>query len=171
MTRRGLRVKLQEQPFHFLVLLLENRGTVVSRAAVRERLWPGNTFVDFDKSVGVAVLKVREALEDNAANPRFVETIPRQGYRFIAPVEVVASAVVQQPTLEAASSQSRNVGPGSLNSETIAAGEAVFAPLGSPPVWHWVLGIVVAICISGFLIFGLFRIQSRRGAASLTKPP
>jgi DNA-binding winged helix-turn-helix (wHTH) protein/tetratricopeptide (TPR) repeat protein len=170
LTRRGLRIKLQEQPFRFLVLMLEKQGTVVSRVAIRERLWPGNTFVDFDKSLGVAVLKVREALEDDASNPRFVETIPRQGYRFIAPVEVVASAVVQQPALEADSNQSRNVVPGFLNSETIAASKAVSVPPASLPVWHWVLGFVVAICMFGFSFFGLFRIQFGRGAASLTKP-
>jgi DNA-binding winged helix-turn-helix (wHTH) protein/tetratricopeptide (TPR) repeat protein len=170
LTRRGLRIKLQEQPFRFLVLMLEKRGTVVSRAAIRERLWPGNTFVDFDKSLGVAVLKVREALEDDASNPRFVETIPRQGYRFIAPVEVVASAVVQQPALKAASNPSGAVAPGSLSSKAISAGKAVSVPLGSPPAWHWVGGIAVAICMFGFLIFGLFRIQSNRSAASLTKP-
>lgn len=144
LTRRGLRIKLQEQPFRFLVLMLEKRGTIVSRA-IRERLWPGNTFVDFDKSLSVAVLKVREALEDDAANPRFVETIPRQGYRFIAPVEVVQPAVAQQPAVEAASTQSKNVAPGFRNLEVIAGGEAVSVPPASPPIWLWVLGFVVAI--------------------------
>ena len=91
LTRRGLRVKLQEQPFQILALLLEHHGAVVSRAEIRERLWAANTFVDFDKSLGVAVLKVREALEDDAANPRFVETIPRRGYRFIAPVTATST--------------------------------------------------------------------------------
>lgn len=85
--RKGVRVKLQEQPFRLLSLLLENAGEIVSRESVRQRLWPGNTFVDFDASLGVAVGKLREALDDDADNPRFVETIPRRGYRFVAPVE------------------------------------------------------------------------------------
>jgi DNA-binding winged helix-turn-helix (wHTH) protein len=84
LTRNGLRVKLQDQPFQLLALLLERRGEVVTREEIRQRLWPGNTFVDFDKSLGVAVLKVREALADSAGNPRFLETVPRRGYRFIA---------------------------------------------------------------------------------------
>lgn len=86
--RNGLRVKLQDQPFQLLALLLEKSGEVVTREEIRQHLWETNTFVDFDKSLGVAVLKVREALGDSAANPRFIETIPRRGYRFIAPVSL-----------------------------------------------------------------------------------
>jgi eukaryotic-like serine/threonine-protein kinase len=90
LQKKGVRVKLQEQPFQLLSLLLENAGEIVSRESVRERLWPGNTFVEFDASLSVAVGKLRDALGDSADNPRFVETIPRKGYRFIAPVECVA---------------------------------------------------------------------------------
>ncbi|MGB7622352.1 MAG: winged helix-turn-helix domain-containing protein, partial [Terriglobia bacterium] len=88
LTRASVRVRLQEQPFRLLVLLVERAGQIVSREEIRNRLWPQNTFVEFDKSLGVAVLKVREALGDDASNPRFIETIPRRGYRFIAPVKV-----------------------------------------------------------------------------------
>ena len=88
LTRDSVRVRVQEQPFQLLLLLVERAGQIVSREEIRNRLWPQNTFVEFDKSLGVAVLKVREALGDDAANPRFIETIPRRGYRFIAPVKV-----------------------------------------------------------------------------------
>ena len=88
LTRASVRVRLQEQPFRLLLLLVERAGQIVSREEIRNRLWPQNTFVEFDKSLGVAVLKVREALGDDASNPRFIETIPRRGYRFIAPVKV-----------------------------------------------------------------------------------
>ena len=88
LTRDSVRVRLQEQPFRLLLLLVERAGQIVSREEIRNRLWPQNTFVEFDKSLGVAVLKVREALGDDASNPRFIETIPRRGYRFIAPVKV-----------------------------------------------------------------------------------
>jgi DNA-binding winged helix-turn-helix (wHTH) protein/tetratricopeptide (TPR) repeat protein len=105
LTRKGLRVKLQEQPFQLLVLLLENAGDLVSRDVVRQRLWPGNTFVDFDASLSVAIGKLREALGDSANNPRFIETIPRRGYRFIAPVKAEtpsdlssATPVIPRPT-------------------------------------------------------------------------
>ena len=79
---------LQDQPMQLLAFLVEKRGQIVTREELRQRLWPGNTFVDFDKSLGVAVLKAREALGDSATNPTFLETLPRRGYRFIAPVTV-----------------------------------------------------------------------------------
>jgi DNA-binding winged helix-turn-helix (wHTH) protein/tetratricopeptide (TPR) repeat protein len=88
LTRDSARVRVQDQPFQLLLLLVEHAGQIVSREEIRNRLWPQNTFVEFDKSLGVAVLKVREALGDDASNPRFIETIPRRGYRFIAPVKV-----------------------------------------------------------------------------------
>lgn len=81
-------VKLQDLPFRLLVMLVEQPGEIVTREEVRKRLWADNTFVDFDGSLGVAVRKVREALNDDAEAPRYVETIPRRGYRFLAPVTV-----------------------------------------------------------------------------------
>ncbi|MGC2193106.1 MAG: winged helix-turn-helix domain-containing protein [Terriglobales bacterium] len=98
LTRASVRVRLQEQPFRLLVLLVERAGQIVSREEIRNRLWPQNTFVEFDKSLGVAVLKVREALGDDAGNPRFIETIPRRGYRFIAPVKVEPAHVADSTT-------------------------------------------------------------------------
>jgi DNA-binding winged helix-turn-helix (wHTH) protein/tetratricopeptide (TPR) repeat protein len=87
LLRHGHRVKLQDQPFQLLLLLLENPGEIVSRELLQQRLWPGNTFVEFGQSLGTAVTKLRQALGDDADNPRFVETVPRRGYRFIAPVD------------------------------------------------------------------------------------
>lgn len=97
LTRDSVRVRLQDQPFRLLLLLVERAGQIVSRDEIRDRLWPQNTFVEFDKSLGVAVLKVREALGDDASNPRFIETIPRRGYRFIAPVKVETAHVADSP--------------------------------------------------------------------------
>lgn len=88
LRKGGARVRLQEQPFQVLALLLEQPGEVVSREQVRVRLWPSDTFVDFDHGVNTAVKKLRQALGDDADNPRFVETLPRRGYRFLAPVQV-----------------------------------------------------------------------------------
>ena len=90
LLRQGVRVKLQEQPFRLLVLLLERPGEVVTREELRGQLWPEDTFVEFDNSLNVAVRKLREALRDSPETPRFVETIPRRGYRFVA--EVTADA-------------------------------------------------------------------------------
>ena len=83
--KQGTRVRLQGQPFLLLVTLLKERGKVVTREELRRTLWPDDTFVDFDHSLGSAVNKLREALGDSATNPRFIETLPRRGYRFIAP--------------------------------------------------------------------------------------
>ncbi len=85
LLKNGNRVKLQEQPFRLLVILLENAGEVVTRDDLRHRIWRDDTFVDFEGSLRVAVRKLREALGDDAENPRYIETIPKRGYRFLAP--------------------------------------------------------------------------------------
>ena len=90
--KAGLKVKLQQQPLQVLALLLERPNDVVTREELRAKLWPTDTFVDFEHSLNTAVRKLRDALGDGAANPIFIETIPRKGYRFIAPLEVPASA-------------------------------------------------------------------------------
>ncbi len=87
LRKSGRRVRLQEQPFQILALLLQRPGEVVTREEVRQKLWPADTFVDFDHSLNTAIKKVREALGDSASSPRFVETIARRGYRFLAQVQ------------------------------------------------------------------------------------
>ena len=86
LRRNGVKVKLQEQPFQLLTILLERPGEVVSKEEMQRRLWPANTFVDFDHSLNAAIKRLRDALRDSADNPRFVETLARRGYRFVAPV-------------------------------------------------------------------------------------
>ncbi|HWY68909.1 MAG TPA: winged helix-turn-helix domain-containing protein [Terriglobales bacterium] len=86
LRRNGSKVRLQEQPFQILAMLLERPGKIVTREELRERLWPADTFVDFDHSINAATKRLRDALQDSAENPRFVETLSRRGYRFIAPV-------------------------------------------------------------------------------------
>lgn len=121
LRKQGRKTRLTPQAFQFLVLLLENRGRLVTREALREKLWPADTFVDFDMGLSSAVKKVREALGDSAENPRFVETLPRRGYRFIASVEAppapepeagpaeerTAEAEPSNPTLPASVSRTR----------------------------------------------------------------
>jgi TolB-like protein/DNA-binding winged helix-turn-helix (wHTH) protein/Tfp pilus assembly protein PilF len=101
LRKRGMLVRLQEQPFQVLSMLLERRGEVVSREELQKRLWPGDTFVDFDVGLNKAVNKIRDVLGDSAESPRFVETVPRRGYRFIAEVVAVDAAplpsVVEPP--------------------------------------------------------------------------
>src|SRR5688572_6646516 len=86
LRKAGLKIRLQEQPLQVLAMLLERPGEVVTREDLQQRLWAGDTFVDFENSLNKDINKIREALGDSAENPRFVETIPRRGYRFIAPV-------------------------------------------------------------------------------------
>jgi len=95
--KAGLRVKLQQQPLQVLTLLLERPSVVVTREELRAKLWPTDTFVDFEHSLNTAVRKLRDALGDAAENPIFVETVPRKGYRFIAPVERPASDALTTP--------------------------------------------------------------------------
>ncbi len=84
--KHGMRVRLQEQPFRILAMLLERPGELVTRDEIKERLWPADTFVDFEHSVNAAIRRLRDALNDHADTPRFIETLPRRGYRFIADV-------------------------------------------------------------------------------------
>jgi len=106
LRKNGLKIKLQEQPFRVLSLLLERAGEVVTREDLRQQLWSTDTFVDFEHSLNSSVKKLRQALEDSAENPRFVETLARRGYRFIAPVERIhrsSSAENASPTVSALS--------------------------------------------------------------------
>ena len=89
LRKNGSRIRLQEQPFQVLQLLVERQGNVVTREELRQRLWSADTFVDFDHSLNTAINKIREALGDSASRPRYVETLARRGYRFLAPVEAV----------------------------------------------------------------------------------
>jgi len=93
LQREGRRVKLQEQPFRVLSLLVERAGEVVTRDELREKLWPADTFVDFDHGLNSAVARLREALRDSAEKPRFIETIAKRGYRFIAPLQAATPSV------------------------------------------------------------------------------
>jgi TolB-like protein/DNA-binding winged helix-turn-helix (wHTH) protein/Tfp pilus assembly protein PilF len=97
LRKHGLQVRLQEQPFQVLAILLERGGEVVTREELQKNLWPADTFVDFDHGLNKAINKIRDALGDSAESPRFVETVPRRGYRFLAEVRVVDAAPVRSP--------------------------------------------------------------------------
>src|SRR5881628_136887 len=97
LRKEGLRVRLQEQPLRILEALLDARGEPVTREALRQRLWPDETFVDFDSGLNRAINRLRVALGDEADNPRFIETLERRGYRFIAPVGAPEPAEVSSP--------------------------------------------------------------------------
>ena len=88
LLRQGVRIRLQDQPFRLLVILLERAGEVVTREELRQKLWSSDTYVEFDGSLGAALKRLRFALGDSATIPIFIETLSRRGYRFIAPVAV-----------------------------------------------------------------------------------
>ena len=91
LRKNGLRIRLQEQPFRILATLVDRPGEVVTREDLRQQIWTSNTFIDFDQSLNKAVNRLREVLDDDASQPRFIETIPRRGYRFVAHVTTVPS--------------------------------------------------------------------------------
>jgi TolB-like protein/DNA-binding winged helix-turn-helix (wHTH) protein/Flp pilus assembly protein TadD len=97
LRKHGLRVRLQEQPFQILAMLLAHPGEVTTREELQKKLWPADTFVDFDHGLNKAISKIREALGDSAESPRFVETVARRGYRFLAEVKVADTAPVHSP--------------------------------------------------------------------------
>ena len=97
LRKHGLRIRLQEQPFQLLAMLLERAGQVVTREELQQKLWPADTFVDFDHGLNKAVNKIRDALGDSAESPRFVETVARRGYRFLAEVKGADAAPVRSP--------------------------------------------------------------------------
>src|ERR671915_451501 len=96
LRKHGVRLKLQGKPLQVLEALLERPGEIVTREALRSRLWPSDVFVDFEAGLNTAANRLRIVLGDSAENPRYIETLPRTGYRFIAPVEEVATEPVER---------------------------------------------------------------------------
>src|SRR5205814_10357612 len=92
LQKQGRKIRLEGQPVQVLICLLENPGELVTREELHRKLWPADTFVNFEHGLNAAVKKLRQALSDLADNPRFVETLPRRGYRFIAPIQVIVAS-------------------------------------------------------------------------------
>jgi DNA-binding winged helix-turn-helix (wHTH) protein/tetratricopeptide (TPR) repeat protein len=169
LRKQGLKVKLQGQPFQLLAILLERPGELVTREEIREKLWPGDTFIDFEKSINTSIKRLREALGDDAAAPRFIETLPRHGYRFIAPVD--GHARDDTPTVAPVSSPAIPVAAISPSPIPVAAmspspGETAARDRRYSRRWK-VLGpaalILVAVAIGGTLHF-----RSRQTMTRLT---
>src|SRR5215469_9915983 len=104
LRKRGIRLKLHDQPFEVLAMLIARPGELITREEIQQQLWPSGTFVDFENGLNSAVNRLRDALGDSADAPKFIETVPRRGYRFIAPVERVdaRTAAVAEPKPELA---------------------------------------------------------------------
>ncbi|MGA8222289.1 MAG: winged helix-turn-helix domain-containing protein, partial [Candidatus Acidiferrales bacterium] len=137
--KSGHKIKLQEQPFQILAMLLEQPGQVITRVQLRERLWPEDTFVDFDHSLNTAVKKLRQALNDEADKPRFIETLPKRGYRFVGPaVETLAPKRASAPTAESA---------GKNAMDEHALGSDVISPGANSPALRWKIATFLVILV------------------------
>ena len=146
----GTRIKIQQRPFKVLSILLESPGEVVTRDELRRRIWPADTFVDFDHSLAVAVNKIREALADSAEAPRFIETVGRRGYRFLGP---------------------------SLRPQTAPVLPCHDSPLPQPvaaqssaPVASWrTAALVMMVALLTWFVWGSWQVHKRRSMASLPR--
>lgn len=130
LRRQGLRIKLNAQPFQVLSLLLERPGELLTREEISRELWPDGTFVDYEHGVNSAVNRIREALGDTAGNPRFVETLARRGYRFVAPVERITDAETVPVVLELSPEPTQETPPVATSLESDAGPFSSF--LASP---------------------------------------
>jgi len=175
LRKHGYRIPLQDQPFRILCLLLDHRTEVVMREQIREALWAADTFVDFDRSLNKAMVKLRQALDDDADAPRFIETLPKRGYRFLAPVEVVPgeasdighsngeTAVTSEIGTQPQNGHARNLIEGELGSaretveETVPRESKSFKRIGV-----WVARSVAAVAFAG-IVFWLLPVRWRDG--------
>lgn len=152
LRKHGHRIRLPEQPFQVLVVLLEKPGEIVTRDELRNRLWQGDTFVDFDHGLNNAVMRLREALGDSSENPRFVETIPRRGYRFIASVSASSPHALQEgeipPAIEPVAK------PAVVETEALERGTETHR-VGGATVRRWPL--LFAVAALTVALFGLVR--------------
>jgi TolB-like protein/DNA-binding winged helix-turn-helix (wHTH) protein/Tfp pilus assembly protein PilF len=146
LLKQGRRLRLQEQPFQVLRLLLENAGEVVTREELRQKLWPGDTFVDFDHGLNNAVNRLRDLLDDSSDKPRYIETLPRRGYRFIAPVEANGGEQL----------------PGSTDANSPPASQEVRGVHDRSLATHWRLLIPVGgLAIAAVVLLGFARSRTR----------
>ncbi|HMI53998.1 MAG TPA: tetratricopeptide repeat protein [Candidatus Saccharimonadales bacterium] len=144
MRKHDLRLRLQEQPFQVLAMLLENHGEVVTREELQKKLWPADTFVDFDHGLNKAINKIRDALNDSAESPRFVETVARRGYRFVAEVKVVET--VPARSLELATQPFAAEAPGRPD----LAGRLATPKRFLPPL-AWKISVLVLVVLMAAL--------------------
>ena len=165
----GYHIILQEKPFQILTALLEQPGEMVTREELIKRLWPAGTFVDFNLGLNKAVNRLREALEDTAEEPRFIETFPKRGYRFVAPVSRNGTG----PALASATSAAHASGDGSNYGDGNGGRAGTSFPAAGPPVafpgaeatrektyWRWIAVAVVAVALA---LGGGYAMRSRAG--------
>ncbi|HTB11231.1 MAG TPA: winged helix-turn-helix domain-containing protein, partial [Bryobacteraceae bacterium] len=156
---RGKRIRLQDQPFQVLSVLMQRRGEVVTRDELKQILWPADTFVDFDDGLNTAIWKIREALGDSAEKPLSIETIPRRGYRFLGRLAEVRPGVVPVPAEEPkVSPDQKNAGLSTLDPAVLATQKSFL-----PTHWRALLAGVAALAV--FLVaLVIYRSSNAKGA-------
>jgi DNA-binding winged helix-turn-helix (wHTH) protein/TolB-like protein len=160
LRKDGIRIRLQEQPFHVLAVLLERPGELITREELRHAVWPENTFVEFDHALNTAIKKIRAALNDDAATPRYIETIPKRGYRWIAPLH--------RPQDSFVAGNGAKTGPSAIEHPSVSR------PVHRSSGGLTVLGVILgAIVLAGFVGFSLVRggTAHGRGGAFLVVLP
>ncbi len=154
LRRRGIRVKLNAQSFHVLLLLLERPGELLTREEISRALWPDGTFVDYEHGVNAAVNRIREALGDSASSPRFVETTARRGYRFVAPVERIAEPAKLSVQVEEPSPEKEKVEPAFPAESRIPRGWRILSsPHELPKISHSVTQTIFVLFQLMYLAF------------------
>ena len=157
--KSGMKLRLQGQPFQVLALLLERAGEIVTREQLQQTLWPSDTFVDFDHSLNSAINKVREALGDTASNPRYVETLARKGYRFIAPLQAAPQTSQATPeSVPGPSPQAATVHP------------ELEVPIPHRALTRGLFGLIQLMYLS-FYVAALFRLRAVGVVADSFLPP
>jgi DNA-binding winged helix-turn-helix (wHTH) protein/Tol biopolymer transport system component len=150
LRKNGARVRLQDQPLRVLAELVANAGRVVTREELQQKLWPADTFVDFDVGLNTAIRKLRQALGDDADEPRYIETLARRGYRFLAPVTDTAAKSPEQQSQPASGEALVPDGVSDLSS--VAVGPAAHAA-AVPQRWVWIAAGAVVVAIAASLVF------------------
>jgi len=169
LLKHGIRIKLQEQPSQILAILLEHHGEMVTREQLQHRLWPSDTFVDFDHSLNTAVMRLREALSDSSENPRFIETLPRRGYRFLAPVEVKSSSASEPSpaqSVEVAVSQTADSKVGSASAALLPA----FSATAAKPEKRVRRPMLVTLSAIAIILAGVFAFRYLKSPSPATGP-
>jgi DNA-binding winged helix-turn-helix (wHTH) protein len=160
LRKEGRRIKLQEQPFRVLSLLLDRPGEVVTRDEIRQNLWQADTFVDFDHGLNSAVARLREALRDAADKPRFIETVAKRGYRFIGVLDDSAPAVSSAPDEShsflksevAPGLRQKLAGPNGVPTSRRDAGATKFAPVRT-----WIAGVPLVVLLGAIGLWPFYR--------------
>jgi cholera toxin transcriptional activator len=158
LRKSGVRMRLQDQPFQVLVVLLERPGEVVTREDLRQKLWPSDTFVDFDHSLNTVVNKLREVLGDSASNPRFIETLAKRGYRFMIPVDAASNHIG-----DTAPMQPESTAPAIQPVQNVSTSDALLAQTEELPSAHQgylrILLLLIQIMYLSFYVVALARIS------------